>query len=232
MTNHADPALPDDSLSDAPSKTSVPTAAATSAVTDAAASASTGATDAANEVATQHEDRQHMTTRETNDTIDNDALLAGYLRDHLAGAAAGLALAQRCRRANDGTPLGQVMADIEHEIADDREALVQIMDRLGVTENVVKSVVAKGAELLGRLKSNGTLTRYSPSSRVIELEGLLAGIDGKRNLWSSLRLVAADRPELDRAALDVLHDRADSQHQRLTIEHDRAAATAFTATTA
>ena len=105
------------------------------------------------------------------------------------------------------------------------------MDRLGVTANPVKSLVAKGAELVGRLKSNGTFPRYSPSSRVIELEGLLAGVDGKRNLWSSLRLTA-DRPELDRTELEQLHARATSQHERLTIEHDKAATIAFAAQTA
>ena len=101
------------------------------------------------------------------------------------------------------------------------------MDALDVSENQVKAVLGQAAELVGRLKSNGTLTDYSPSSRVLELEGLLAGVDGKRSLWQSLKTAVASRPELDVAALDVLIERATSQRERLQAAHDEAAAIAF-----
>jgi hypothetical protein len=160
-------------------------------------------------------------------TSEHNRVLAAYLRDHLAGAAAGLALAGRCRRANDGTSLGDLLTDVELEIAEDREDLVKIMERLDVTENQVKSMAARAGEWVGRLKRNGTLFRRSPSSPVVELEGLLAGIDAKRSLWCSLRAAAATRPELDADRLGQLIDRATSQHDRLTAEHDRVAGDAF-----
>ena len=156
-----------------------------------------------------------------------DHLLAVYLRDHFAGAAAGLALAERCQRANDDNPLGAVMAEIAAEIAADRDSLRTIMSALDVSEDPIKAALGHAAEVVGRLKSNGMFTQYSPSSRVIELEGLLAGIDAKRNLWYSLRLAAATRPALDIAALDELIERASSQRDRLQAEHGRAAGTAF-----
>jgi hypothetical protein len=154
-------------------------------------------------------------------------LLAVYLRDHFAGAAAGLALAERCQRANAGTPLGDLLAEVVSEIAADRDSLHRIMDALDVSENPIKAVLGQAAELVGRLKSNGMLTDYSPSSRVLELEGLLAGVDGKRNLWQSLRAAAATRSALDVAALDALIERATSQRDRLQAAHDQAAADAF-----
>jgi hypothetical protein len=154
-------------------------------------------------------------------------LLAVYLRDHFAGAAAGLALAERCQRANADTPFGELLAEIVTEIAADRDSLRRIMDALDVSENQVKAVLGQAAELVGRLKSNGMLTDYSPSSRVLELEGLLAGVDGKRNLWQSLKTAGSSRPELDVAALDVLIERATSQRERLQAAHDEAAAIAF-----
>ena len=73
-------------------------------------------------------------------------------------------------------------------------------------------------------------TPNSPSSRVVELEGLLAGIDAKRNLWRSLRTAAAARPALAETALDDLIARATSQRDRLLVEHERAARNAFTPT--
>ncbi|MET0147485.1 MAG: hypothetical protein ABW328_22280 [Ilumatobacteraceae bacterium] len=154
-------------------------------------------------------------------------LLAVYLRDHLAGAAAGLSLAERCQHSNAGTALGDVLAEIVTEIAADRQALVGIMDGLAVSENHLKSVLGKAAELVGRVKSNGTLVHYSPSSRVAELEGLLAGIDAKRNLWRSLRIAASVDDALDPVELDHLIERATSQRDRLAVEHDRAARIAF-----
>jgi hypothetical protein len=157
-------------------------------------------------------------------------LLAVYLRDHFAGAAAGVALAERCQRANADTALGDLLAELVDEIAADRDSLRRIMDALDVSENQVKAVLGQAAELVGRLKTNGMLTTYSPSSRVLELEGLLAGVDAKRNLWRCLRTAASSRTELDAAELDALIERADSQRARLRAAHHDAATAAFTST--
>jgi hypothetical protein len=60
---------------------------------------------------------------------------------------------------------------------------------------------------------------------VIELEGLAAGIETKRNLWRALaRLDGAD---VDAARLEALADRAGSQLERVRRAHDRAAAVTF-----
>jgi len=158
---------------------------------------------------------------------DPDRLLATYLQDHRAGAAAGLALAQRSARSNEGTALGDVLTEIAREIDEDRQALDDIMGRLDVSESQLKSLGARAGELVGRVKTNGVLTGYSPSSRVVELEGLLAGVSGKRRLWASLSATASTRPELDEAELRALFARATSQIERLEAEHDRAAASAF-----
>lgn len=165
---------------------------------------------------------------ESSAAADPDRLLAIYLRDHCAAAEAGLALAARSRHANEGTPLGEVLAGIEAEITADRHALAVIMDQLSVSASGFKKFAARAAEVVGRVKSNGRIFRYSPLSRVLELEGLIGGIDAKRGLWVSLRCAVADRPELDSEVLDDLVARATSQHERLRNEHRRAAAAAFT----
>ena len=96
-------------------------------------------------------------------TQSTDHLLTVYLRDHFAGAAAGLALAQRCQHANDGTPLGAILADIAAEIEADRDSLRDIMKSLAVSEDWLKDVLGQASEFVGRLKSNGMLAHYSPS---------------------------------------------------------------------
>jgi hypothetical protein len=156
-----------------------------------------------------------------------DDPLSVYLRDHFAGSAAGIALVQRCRRANRDTGLDEVLADIETEIVEDRRALEAIMAQLGVMPSAFKAAVGRLGEVIGRAKSNGRVLRRSPSSTVVELEGLAAGIVTKRNLWSSLRAATLTHAELDVADLDRLVARATAQLERVEAEHDRAAEHAF-----
>lgn len=61
-----------------------------------------------------------------------------------------------------------------------------MIERLGFSRSTVKPAVAWVAEKLGRLKLNGQLRGYSPLSRLVELEGLLIGINGKTSLWKNL----------------------------------------------
>ena len=151
--------------------------------------------------------------------------LETYLRDHYGGAQAGVALIRRCREASAGTDFEPVLADLEREIEEDRESLRSIMTRLGVDPSGVKMLLGRAAELVGRLKTNGHLVQYSPSSRVVELEGMAAGVVTKRNLWRAL--IASDHEELSDAELSQLVDRATDQLDRLLAAHDSAAALAF-----
>jgi hypothetical protein len=156
---------------------------------------------------------------------DADHLLRVYLQDHHAGSAAGVALTKRMVREH--SDLEPLLGDLEREITEDQQSLMGIMSRLDVEPSWFKSALGTTAELVARLKGNGRIMRPSPSSRVVELEGLAAGVATKRNLWRSLLAVADDRPELDRAELELLEQRASSQIQRLEAAHRRAAAQAF-----
>jgi hypothetical protein len=158
---------------------------------------------------------------------DRDRLLAVYLRDHFAGSTAGLALVRRCRRNNAGTDLEGVLAGIEREIEEERRSLQEMMSRLGVTPSAFKSALGSIAEWVGRFKSNGRLFRYSPSSAVVELEGLAAGIVTKRNLWRALRAAAPAATTAGAADLDALVAQATSQLDRVLAAHEQAAAHAF-----
>jgi hypothetical protein len=149
----------------------------------------------------------------------NEKHLRIYLQDHLAGATAGLELARRTRGANEGTEYGPPLAKIADEIEADKRQLEGLVHDLGFGGDRIKNVAAWSLEKVGRLKMNGQLSGYSPLSRLVELEGLLTGITGKKGLWVSLLQLAPDEPRLDTALLERLRDRAEAQ--RTTVEELR-----------
>src|SRR4051812_27048614 len=103
-----------------------------------------------------------------------------YIADHSAAATAGVALTRRCLRNNDGTALGTVLRQLLHEIEEDATTLTAIRTELNLRGDPLKRAVAVVAERLARVKLNGRLVGYSPLSRLIEIEGILTGIDAKR----------------------------------------------------
>jgi hypothetical protein len=149
-----------------------------------------------------------------------------YLNDHRAGATAGLALARRCLHNNEGSRVGAALRDITTEIEDDAETLDEIASFLSVKPDPVKRLFARVGELMSRAKLNGRLTRYSPLSRLLELEALMAGTEAKRQLWLSLDAGPVGE---SLAAFDLqrLVKRAADQHARLAVHHDLAAAEAL-----
>jgi hypothetical protein len=149
--------------------------------------------------------------------------LSIYLNDHLAGATAGVELARRAAGENRETPHGPVLDALAEEIAADRDALLDVMQRLEVARDRAKVALAWGAEKAGRLKVNGALLRYSPLSRLEELELLSLGVEGKLALWQALRRTHGDNPRLQGVDLEALITRARSQRRRLEQQRRRAA---------
>jgi hypothetical protein len=139
--------------------------------------------------------------------------LATYLNDHLAGSTLGLELARRILGSNRDNEYAPVLRELCDEIAEDRETLLRLMKRLDIGRDRLKVAAAWGAEKLGRLKPNGHLTRYSPLSRLEELEILSLGVEGKLAMWSALRHTHG--PEIAGIELDPLIARAASQRERL-----------------
>jgi hypothetical protein len=124
-----------------------------------------------------------------------DKLLSIYLNDHLAGSTVGVELSKRARSANQGTVLGEWLTGLSREIEEDRATLERLMDELGVRRDHLKTKSAWIAEKAGRLKLNGQLTGYSPLSRLVELESLHLGVNGKLDMWKALGRTLGDRVE-------------------------------------
>jgi len=154
-------------------------------------------------------------------------LLAIYLNDHLAGATGALELVRRAMRSSEGTELGAYLATLEREIEEDRDELMEIMRRLDVGTDRAKVAAGWAAEKAGRLKLNGRLVGSSPLSRLVEIEALLLGVQGKLAGWRALRDLTADEPGLDAQQLDRLAARAERQIEELRARHRTAAGLAL-----
>lgn len=168
-----------------------------------------------------------MSTRTQDRSGEGDRLLRIYLRDHEGASCGGIQLVQRCHRANETTFFGPALATLDAEIRDDQEDLRQILHNLHVTPSRAKRVAAWIGATIGRAKPNGRLFRYSPLSRVLELEALSAAVTAKLSLWITLGDLGKLDPRLDEAKLADLQHRARAQLASLGELHRMAADVAF-----
>ena len=158
---------------------------------------------------------------------DMRPLLHIYLDDHFAGAAAGVALAGRIARENAGTGWHATLLSIARDIESDERTLAELRSRLDAQGGRAKRVFARVGEWMARVKPNGRILGYSPLSRLLEVEALIAGVAGKHRLWAALEQsgsTAAAMPELD---LGAMLTRAEHQLDLLGTFHRQAAEVAL-----
>jgi hypothetical protein len=150
-----------------------------------------------------------------------------YLQDHLGGANMGVALAEKLAETYTEPPLGPFATELARDIAQDKVALEDLMAKLGVKPDMLKEAAGWVAEKASRLKLTDALTGDPDLKRLLELEVLAMGIDGKIALWHSLLAVADRHPELAGFDLAGLAKRADGQRAELEEHRLRAAAAAL-----
>jgi hypothetical protein len=155
-------------------------------------------------------------------------LLNIYLADHLAGAVIGQELAKRSLSSNGGTELGTFLSGFLSELDEDRHTLEDVIDSVGAQPDRMKMGAGWLSEKAGRLKLNGQLRGYSDLSRLVELEGLCAGVEGKKSLWISLHELQASDSRLQSFDFSALESRAQRQRDGLEVHRRTAASTAFT----
>jgi hypothetical protein len=158
-----------------------------------------------------------------------DTYLEIYLNDQFALGIAWRELARRSAHSNRGTDVGAALERVSIGIAEDVDTFRGVMRALRVRTSPVKPWLAWGAERLGRLKPNGRLRTYSPLSRFEELEFLAMGIDGKKQLWVTLRDLAGLAARLPDTDFDDLIRRAQQQRDELEPHRVRAGTDAFAA---
>ena len=157
----------------------------------------------------------------------NKKNLGIYLNDHLAGAIAGLELAKRSTSANEGNEYGDFLSKLVIEIEEDQVSLIKLMEHLGIRKDLMKDAAAWMGEKVGRLKLNGQLVGYSDLSRVVELEGLYLGVQGKLSLWRNLKTLQLTDIGTSGIDLTELETRAEIQLAGVEEHRSKAAVTAF-----
>ena len=110
--------------------------------------------------------------------LGND-LLGIYLNDHLAGSTAGLELARRGAEPGTRDAPGDFPGRLGRGDRGGPEGSSESWSGSGWPRTASRSPAA-GRRKTGRLKLNGRITGYSPLSRLVEVEGLLIGVYGKR----------------------------------------------------
>lgn len=138
-----------------------------------------------------------------------------YLNDHLAALSGVESRARFSADENDDAELVAALLELAHEAADDREALREVSRRLGVGRVRLKELSVLMLERAGRLKLNGRLVRYSPLSRIEELEFLAAGAALNERVWESLEILREELPSLDGIDVSARRLRAKAREENL-----------------
>jgi len=159
--------------------------------------------------------------------MDQDAL-ATYLNDHLSGATLGVDHARQIAENNEGTELGEVMTLLHAEIEQDRDTLIDLMERLDISQNPVKKAGAWIMEKAGRPKFDGTTSGDEQLGTYLALETMSLGVAGKLSLWEALNVVRDQYPPIAEIDLAALIQRAKSQRATLEEQRLRAAEPALT----
>jgi hypothetical protein len=145
-----------------------------------------------------------------------------YLTDHRAGATFGADLARQLEARTEGTDFQPEMSRLAAEIEADLDTLTDLMDRIGATRNPSKQVTAWVAEKASRLKLTGLTSGRDELGTFLKIEALSLGVEGKASLWTTLRELRDQYPELLSSDLDDLLQRA--HRQRHVLETERIAA--------
>jgi len=107
---------------------------------------------------------------------------ASYLQDHFAGARVGLELARRLAGRSTGGEIETLVQEIEI----DRILLKQVMEILDVEFGPVKQASAWLGGKVVQLRPATIGRNGSALSRLLELESLSLGVEGKALLWQAL----------------------------------------------
>lgn len=141
--------------------------------------------------------------------------LATYLNDHLAGSTAAIELAEKTRSKSEGTPLATFLSDLLRDIRADQAVLRDVMARLQADTQSLKQTIAWAGEKASRLKFQELVGGSPDLNRLLELESLGIGVEGKRGLWSALKRIAPSEPRLAGVDFDPLIERAEQQLDRI-----------------
>ncbi len=135
-----------------------------------------------------------------------------YLNDHLAGATAGVNLAEMAsaehRQDDHGPFFGQIASDIKTDFT----TLETLMEDLAVDRSATKTAAAEIGSKVMTPKFTGD---DDGLNAFVALETLSIGVEGKACMWKALKTVADGYPALGELDIDALIARAEDQRSRI-----------------
>lgn len=138
-----------------------------------------------------------------------------YLNDHLAGSEVALQLLAQLETTHAGDPVATLASELRAEITADRCELEALVARLSVVASKPRQAVAWLAEKTARMKLSWDDSAAGPLRLLEVLEALSLGIEGKRQLWRSLRIAAEESTAYRGPDYDQLERRAEQQRCRV-----------------
>ncbi|MGI8730270.1 MAG: hypothetical protein ACR2LK_09830 [Solirubrobacteraceae bacterium] len=135
-----------------------------------------------------------------------------YLNDHLAGATAGLNLAEAAADEHKQDEHGLFFGEIASDIKADFATLESLMGDLAVDKSATKTAAAEIGSKVMKPKFTGD---DDDLNAFVTLETLSIGIEGKCCMWKALRTVADGYPALGSLDIDDLIARAEDQRSRI-----------------
>ncbi|MGH8906328.1 MAG: hypothetical protein ACRD0K_07400 [Egibacteraceae bacterium] len=152
-----------------------------------------------------------------------------YFTGHLAGAEAAIKLVRRMAASDQGTALGGFASSLARDIEEDKSLLEEIMAQLDISPSGIQEALTRVAEQAGHMLLERQAGDDEAMVKLIRLETLSLGIEGKRCLWKALKEGAALDPRLAKTDFDDLIRRAESQRDAVE-QHRLTAARAMFAT--
>jgi hypothetical protein len=147
-------------------------------------------------------------------TFDHRYLVV-HLRDHHALL---IALIELCHRMASSSPVdaeralaGRILEDAES----DRRELGVVLHGFSSAPSRARTAAVRVGERIGRLKSNGTLLRRSPTTSVVELEGCQLLLESARALWAGLDHLGLGPADSAMRAQRAVQNSADADTLRL-----------------
>ncbi len=156
-------------------------------------------------------------------------LLSVYLNDHLTGATGGVELFRRAAQSQTDPSVRSTLLAMADEVAEDRQALLDLMRRLDVTPQQHRIALGWLGEKVGRLKPNGSLLSRTPLTDLVELEAMRLGVEGKLACWRALEAVASSDDRVQVGDIEELQVRARRQLGELESMRQHAAERALAA---
>lgn len=158
-------------------------------------------------------------------------LLGTYLNDHLAGANAGVDLAENLHGRVADRPEAATVDRVVADIRQDRDELQAIVAQIGESGHGIKQTMGWLAGKTHRLALAEPLTGDEHLSLLLVAESLAVGIDGKAALWEALQSLVGVHPVLAGVDFARLLDRAHEQRGRVEQVRLAAARRAFAGST-